>query len=117
MGGARPKIVHFTDHKPFSGRRPGTHGHEFLCSTDELAQRAQGLLPAAAGVAAAGGTGAPEGQQQGEQPAAADGAGPAQHVRQRRRSWACLPLPQARALLCSSSAWCSTRCSSWTSSA
>ncbi|KAL4446764.1 hypothetical protein ABPG77_008008 [Micractinium sp. CCAP 211/92] len=82
VGGARPKIVHFTDHKPFSGRRPGTHGHEFLCSTDELAQRAQGLLPAAAGLAAAGGTGAPEGQQQGEQPAAADGAGPAQHVQQ-----------------------------------
>lgn len=83
VGGARPKIVHFTDHKPFSGPRPGTHGHEFLCSVDELARRAQGLLPAATGAAAAVGTGAPEGQQQGEQPAAADGAGPAQHVQQR----------------------------------
>ena len=72
VGGAAPKIVHYTRHKPFHGRREGELGHEFLCPSDELHRRSimagQMLAPnadaaAGGGAAAAGaGSGGPEGQ-------------------------------------------------------
>ncbi|GAB4814824.1 hypothetical protein N2152v2_001870 [Parachlorella kessleri] len=31
IGGIRPRIVHFTEDKPFRGAEPGKPGHEYLC--------------------------------------------------------------------------------------
>ena len=38
VGGRKPKIVHFTEFKPFLGNQ-GLPGHQFLCSDEELATR------------------------------------------------------------------------------
>ena len=39
VGGVPPKIVHFTSNKPWAGPQPGSPGHQFLCSSQELAAR------------------------------------------------------------------------------
>ena len=36
LGGRRPVVVHFTQHKPFGGPVPGRPGHQFLCTREEL---------------------------------------------------------------------------------
>ena len=40
LGGRDPVVVHFTRHKPFGGPQPGWPGHQFLCSLQELKERA-----------------------------------------------------------------------------
>lgn len=39
VGGHLPVVVHYTQHKPFSGRQVGMPGHQFLCSQEELQER------------------------------------------------------------------------------
>ena len=42
VGGVPPKIVHFTSNKPWGGPQPGSPGHQFLCSSQELAAQRNG---------------------------------------------------------------------------
>ncbi|KAI3434831.1 hypothetical protein D9Q98_002886 [Chlorella vulgaris] len=39
VGGAVPRIVHFTRNKPFHGPQPGRLGHQYLCTLDQLNRR------------------------------------------------------------------------------
>ena len=45
VGGVPPKVVHFTSNKPWGGPQPGSPGHQFLCSSQELAARQRHALP------------------------------------------------------------------------
>lgn len=56
VGGAPPRVIHFTGPKPFNGPVPGTPGHQFLCSLAEVEARAGSA--GGAGVAAAAAAGA-----------------------------------------------------------
>jgi hypothetical protein len=40
VGGISPKVVHFTQIKPFQGPQPGAPGHQFLCDLLEIDSRA-----------------------------------------------------------------------------
>lgn len=40
VGGSPPAIIHYLGKKPFGGPRQGEPGHEFLCSQEEVRQRA-----------------------------------------------------------------------------
>ena len=39
IGGRKPVVVHFTQHKPFGGAVPGRPGHNFLCTPEEVQLR------------------------------------------------------------------------------
>jgi hypothetical protein len=45
VGGAAPRVVHFTSNKPFGGPRRGSPGHQFLCPLEELDARLGALAP------------------------------------------------------------------------
>lgn len=79
VGGLPPKIVHFTERKPFHGPIPGAPGHHFLCSAEELAARPAAVAAAAAAVVGAaavqGARQQQEQQRRGEAAAAAASGG------------------------------------------
>ncbi|PRW57725.1 glycosyltransferase family 8 [Chlorella sorokiniana] len=55
VGGAVPRIVHYTSQKPMKGPQPGEEGHQFLCSLRELEARAGGVAPASSSSSRSGG--------------------------------------------------------------
>lgn len=62
VGGAQPRIIHYTSNKPMVGPQPGEEGHQFLCSLDELETRAAGATPGRSSDSGSGSSGAPSQQ-------------------------------------------------------